>query len=82
MITAGDLRPGSTIDRGGELYVCVDFQHVKQGRGTAFVRAKFKNLLSGSVTEETFRPEEKFEDARIERRAAQYLYKEHEDTDD
>ncbi len=76
MITAGDLRPGSTIDRGGELYVCVDFQHVKQGRGTAFVRAKFKNLLTGSVTEETFRPEEKFDDARIEHREAQYLYKE------
>lgn len=75
MITAGDIRPGTTIDRNGNLLVCVDFQHVKQGRGTAFVRAKFKNLESGSVTEETFRPEEKFDDARIERRTVQYLYK-------
>ncbi len=75
MITAGELRPGNTIERAGELYTVVDFQHVKQGRGTAFVRAKFKSLASGSVTEETFRPEEKFGRARIERNEAQYLYK-------
>ena len=75
MINAGDLRSGSTIERAGELYEVVDFAHVKQGRGTAFVRAKFKNLVTGSVTEETFRPEEKFGRARIERNEAQFLYR-------
>ncbi len=75
MINAGELRPGNTIERNGELFTVVDFQHVKQGRGTAFVRAKFKSLASGSVTEETFRPEEKFGRARIERNEAQYLYR-------
>ena len=75
MINAGELRPGNTIERNGELLSVVDFQHVKQGRGTAFVRDKLKNLISGSVTEETFRPEEKFGRARIERSEAQYLYK-------
>lgn len=77
MINAGDLRPGNTIDRNGELFTVVDFQHVKQGRGTAFVRAKFKSL-TGGVTEETFRPEEKFIKVRIDRKEAQYLYKDGE----
>jgi elongation factor P len=75
VINAGDLRPGNTVERDGELLQVVDFAHVKQGRGTAFVRAKFKNVTSGAVTEETFRPEEKFGRARIERAEAQYLYK-------
>jgi elongation factor P len=75
MITAGDLRPGTTVERNGELLQVVDFAHVKMGRGTAIVRAKFKNVNTGAVTEETFRPEEKFGRARIERTAAQYLYK-------
>ncbi|MBV8302033.1 MAG: elongation factor P [Candidatus Dormibacteraeota bacterium] len=75
MINAGDLRAGTTVERGGDLFQVVDFAHVKQGRGTAFVRAKFKNLVSGAVTEETFRPEEKFGRARIERGEAQYLYR-------
>jgi len=75
MIDAGDLRPGNTVERGGELLQVVDFAHVKQGRGTAFVRAKLRNLVSGAVTEETFRPEEKFGRARIDRTEAQYLYK-------
>ncbi len=75
MINAGDFRNGSTFERGGELFQVVDFAHVKQGRGTAFVRAKFKNLVTGSVTEETFRPEEKFGRARIEKVEAQYLYR-------
>lgn len=79
MINAGELRPGHTIERNGELYTVVDFQHVKQGRGTAFVRAKFKGLTgSTSVTEETFRPEDKFVRARIERGEGQYLYKDGE----
>ncbi len=75
MINAGDLRPGNTVERDGDLLQVMDFAHVKQGRGTAFVRAKLKNLTSGAVTEETFRPEEKFGRARIERVEAQYLYK-------
>jgi elongation factor P len=78
MINAGDLRSGTTFERGGELFQVMDFAHVKQGRGTAFVRAKFKNLMTGSVTEETFRPEEKFGRARLERVEAQYLYRDGE----
>ena len=75
MINAGDLRPGNTVEKSGELLQVMDFAHVKQGRGTAFVRAKFRNITSGAVTEETFRPEEKFGRVRIERTEAQYLYK-------
>jgi len=75
MIDAGDLRAGSTVERGGELLQCLDFAHIKMGRGSAIVRAKFKNLNTGAVTEETFRPEEKFSRARIERAQAQYLYR-------
>ncbi len=75
MISAGDLRPGNTVERNGELLQVLDFAHVKMGRGTAIVRAKFKNVNTGAVTEETFRPEEKFGRARIERTPAQYLYK-------
>ncbi|HEV7677375.1 MAG TPA: elongation factor P [Candidatus Dormibacteraeota bacterium] len=75
MISAGDLRPGNTVERNGELLQVLDFAHVKMGRGSAIVRAKFKNVNSGAVTEETFRPEEKFGRARIERTAAQFLYK-------
>jgi elongation factor P len=74
MINAGELRPGHTVERQGELLQVLEFAHNKQGRGTAIVRAKFKNLQTGAVTEETFRPEEKFGRARIERSEAQYLY--------
>jgi elongation factor P len=75
MINAGELRPGNTVERNGELYQVLSFDHIKMGRGSAIVRTKFKNLNSGAVTEETFRPEEKFGRARIERSDAQYLYK-------
>src|SRR3981081_1209373 len=75
MINAGELRPGNTVERNGELYQVLDFNHIKMGRGTAIVRTKFKNLNTGAVTEETFRPEEKFGRARIERSEAAYLYK-------
>lgn len=75
MINAGELRPGNTVERNGELYQVLDFNHIKLGRGSAIVRTKFKNLNTGAVTEETFRPEEKFGRARIERSEAQYLYK-------
>src|SRR4029077_7339515 len=75
MIEAGDLRPGNTVERNGELLEVLDFAHIKMGRGTAIVRAKFRNVNTGAVTEETFRPEEKFGRARIERTEAQFLYK-------
>ena len=75
MMEAGDLRPGNTVEKSGELLQVLDFHHVKMGRGTAIVRAKFKNVNTGAVTEETFRPEERFTRARIERTDAQYLYK-------
>lgn len=78
MINAGELRPGTTIERNGELYQVLTFDHIKMGRGSAIVRTKFKNLVTGSVVEETFRPEEKFGRARIERSEAQYLYKDGE----
>ena len=78
MINAGELRAGNTVEHDGELLQVLEFAHNKQGRGTAIVRAKFKNLQTGAVTEETFRPEEKFGRARIERSEAQYLYQDGE----
>ncbi len=78
MINAGDLRPGNTVERAGELLQVLEFAHLKLGRGTAVVRTKLKNLMTGAVTEETFRPEEKFGRARIERSEVQYLYRDGE----
>jgi elongation factor P len=75
MINAGELRPGNTVERGGDLLQVLEFAHIKLGRGTAVVRTKLKNLTTGAVTEETFRPEEKFGRARIERSEVQYLYR-------
>ena len=75
MIDAGELRPGTTIERNGDLFQVLSFDHVKLGRGSAIVRTKLKNLNTNAVTEETFRPEERFTRARIERNEAQYLYK-------
>lgn len=75
MIEAGQLRPGTTIVRNGELFQVLSYDHVVLGRGRAIVRTKLKNLNSDSVTSETFRPEEKFTAARIERKEAQYLYR-------
>ena len=72
--TAGDIKKGKTFTWEGNVYKCLDFQHVKPGKGAAFVRTKIKNVLTGSVTETTFRPTEKFEDAIIERKKMQYLY--------
>ncbi len=72
--TAGDIKKGKTFTWEGNVYKCLDFQHVKPGKGAAFVRTKIKNILTGSVTETTFRPTEKFEDAIIERKKMQYLY--------
>ena len=75
MIDAGDLRSGKTVERHGQLLEVLSFEHIKLGRGTAVVRARLRNVDTGAVTEETFRPEERLARARIERIAVQYLYR-------
>jgi len=74
MISAGEFRNGVTIEYEGEIYVILEFQHVKPGKGAAFVRTKLKNLKSGAVVEKTFRPTEKMPTAHIDRADMQYLY--------
>lgn len=74
MVTAGDFKNGITIEYDGKIYQIVEFQHVKPGKGAAFVRAKLKDIKSGGVVETTFRPTEKFENAVIERKNYTYLY--------
>lgn len=74
MIYASDFRKGKTFQKDGEPCVVVDFQHVKPGKGAAFVRTKYKNLKTGSIREEAFNPNDKFELAIIETREMQYLY--------
>ena len=75
MVVAGDFRNGMTFDMGdGQVWQIVEFQHVKPGKGAAFVRTKIKNVKTGSVIERTFNPTDKFQDARVERREMQYLY--------
>ncbi|MFN2462540.1 MAG: elongation factor P [Candidatus Dormibacteria bacterium] len=74
MIEAGDLRNGTVFERDGQLFVTVSYSHMKMGRGTAQVRAKIRNLKTGSTMDETFRPEQRFPLVRIERRKMQYLY--------
>ena len=74
MISAGDFRNGITIEYDNNVYQIIEFQHVKPGKGAAFVRTKLKNIKSGGVVEKTFRPTEKCPTARIERRDMQYLY--------
>lgn len=75
MISTNDFRTGSTIEIEGEVYQVVDFQHVKPGKGGAFVRSKIKNLRTGVIVERTFNAGEKIPRARVERREVQYLYK-------
>lgn len=74
MISAGDFRKGVTVEIEGKVYVIVDFQHVKPGKGAAFVRAKIKNVVTGQVLEQTFNPSDKYENAHIERKEMQYSY--------
>lgn len=74
MVSAGDFKNGLTIEMEGGIYQIMEFQHVKPGKGAAFVRTKLKNIISGGVVEKTFRPTEKFENARIDRAEMQYLY--------
>lgn len=74
MITAGDFRNGLTFEFEGNVYQVVEFQHVKPGKGAAFVRTKMKNVMTGAVVERTFNPTEKVEQARIDRKDMEYLY--------
>ena len=74
MVSAGDFRNGITIEVEGSVYQIVEFQHVKPGKGAAFVRTKLKNIMNGGVVEKTFRPTEKYPSARIDRADMQYLY--------
>ena len=74
MISAGDFRNGITIELEGNVFQIIEFQHVKPGKGAAFVRTKLKNIKSGGVVEKTFRPTEKCPQARIDRKDMQYLY--------
>ena len=74
MISAGDFRNGITIELEGNIFQIIEFQHVKPGKGAAFVRTKLKNIKSGGVVEKTFRPTEKWPQARIDRKDYQYLY--------
>ncbi|MGE7692754.1 elongation factor P [Lysinibacillus sp. NPDC094177] len=74
MISVNDFRTGLTIIVDGQLYRVLDFQHVKPGKGAAFVRSKLRNLRNGSVNEKTFRAGEKVEKAQIDNRKMQYLY--------
>ena len=74
MISAGDFRNGVTLEIDGQVVQILEFQHVKPGKGAAFVRTKLKNVINGGVVERTFRPTEKFPQARIDRVDMQYLY--------
>lgn len=74
MISAGDFRNGITLEIDGNVVQILEFQHVKPGKGAAFVRTKLKNVINGGVVEKTFRPTEKFPQARIDRVDMQYLY--------
>lgn len=74
MISAGDFRNGTTFEMDGKVYKIVEFQHVKPGKGAAFVRTKLKDVMSGNVLERTFNPTEKVQEAQIDRKDMQYLY--------
>ncbi len=74
MVTAGDFRNGITFEMEGNVLQVIEFQHVKPGKGAAFVRTKLRNVITGAVIEKTFSPTDKFENAYVERREMQYLY--------
>lgn len=74
MISANDLRKGVTFEYNGDVYQVIDFQHVKPGKGAAFVRSKIKSVMNGTTKEVTFNPNDKFNEARIETKEMQYLY--------
>ena len=74
MITAGDFRNGVTFEMEGKVYQVIEFQHVKPGKGAAFVRTKYRDVVSGATREASFNPTAKFETVQVERRELQYLY--------
>ncbi len=74
MIGANDLRKGTTFEWDGDVWQIVDFQHVKPGKGAAFVRAKIRSVMNGGAKDVTFNPNDKFQEARIETKQMQYLY--------
>jgi len=74
MVSAGEFRNGTTFEMDGQVYRIVEFQHVKPGKGAAFVRTKLKNVMNGSVLEKTFNPTEKYPKAQVEKKEMQYLY--------
>ncbi|MBQ8836867.1 MAG: elongation factor P [Clostridia bacterium] len=74
MVVAGDFKNGITFEMEGNVLQVVEFQHVKPGKGAAFVRTKLKNVITGAVIEKTFSPTDKFENAYVERKDMQYLY--------
>jgi len=74
MISASEFRNGATVEVDGDIFVVLEFQHVKPGKGAAFVRTKLKNLMTGTTVERTFRPNEKMSRAHIDRRNMDYLY--------
>ena len=74
MISAGEFRNGVTFDMDGQVMQVIEFQHVKPGKGAAFVRTKMKNIITGAVTETSFNPNDKFENAYGERKDMEYLY--------
>lgn len=74
MIQAGDFRKGTTFEMDGDVWQIVDFQHVKPGKGAAFVRTKIKSVMTGANRDMTFNPNDKYQEARIETKEMQYLY--------
>ena len=74
MVSAGDFRNGLTVEIEGNVFQIIEFQHVKPGKGAAFVRTKLKDVINGGVVEKTFRPVDKYPQARIDRKDMQYLY--------
>jgi elongation factor P len=74
MVMAGDFRNGVTFEMDNNVLQVIEFQHVKPGKGAAFVRTKLRNVITGAVTERTFNPSDKFENAYVERKEMQYLY--------
>lgn len=74
MISAGDFRNGVTFEMDGQVFQVVEFQHVKPGKGAAFVRTKYRNVKTGSVVERSFNPNDRFEQAQLERKDMSYLY--------
>ena len=74
MVSAGDFRNGVTFEMDGNVYQIIEFQHVKPGKGAAFVRTKLRNVLAGSVVEKTFNPSDKFAPAFVERKEMEYSY--------